>query len=392
MSINRVVIIIIDACGVGALPDAELYNDKGASTIPHIADKIEYLNMPNCQKLGLGNIVKIRGVDEIYNPSGSYGKMAPKSPGKDSTSGHWELAGVILNKPFPVFPRGFPLFLIEQFEKEIGVKTIGNSTASGTEIIERLGQHHIDTKELILYTSADSVFQLAAHEDIYPIDTLYEFCQKARDLLKDEYAVGRVIARPFEGSQGNFKRTVNRRDFSLPPPSSTILDSFIKDGYKTLSIGKIYDLFSGRGISHKIKTASNEGGMLAVREVVKEDDEHKFVFANLIDFDQLWGHRRDVSNFAVALEEFDKELGDLIPLLHDDDMLIITADHGCDPTYLNHTDHTREYVPLIVYGKKIKRGVNLGTRNSFADVAATISDIFNLSERYPGQSFKEYIL
>jgi len=357
MTINRIIILIIDACGVGALPDANLYGDSGASTLPHIAENINGLNMPNSQKLGLGKIVKINGIAENLEPSGSYGKMAPQSPGKDSTSGHWEIAGVILDKPFPLFPNGFPLSLVEQFEKEIGVKTIGNCTASGTEIIERLGQHHLDTKELILYTSADSVFQLAAHENIYPIETLYEFCQKARNLLVDEYAVGRVIARPFEGTPGNFKRTVNRRDFSLSPPSITILDNFVNDGFKTLSIGKINDLFAGKGISHKIKTASNAGGMLAVREVVKEDDEHQLVFANLVDFDQLWGHRRDVKNFAIALEEFDKELGDLLSLIRDNDILIITADHGCDPTYVNHTDHTREYVPLLIYGKMIKSGV-----------------------------------
>jgi len=391
MTINRIIILIIDACGVGALPDANLYGDSGASTLPHIAENINGLNMPNSQKLGLGKIVKINGIAENLEPSGSYGKMAPQSPGKDSTSGHWEIAGVILDKPFPLFPNGFPLSLVEQFEKEIGVKTIGNCTASGTEIIERLGQHHLDTKELILYTSADSVFQLAAHENIYPIETLYEFCQKARNLLVDEYAVGRVIARPFEGTPGNFKRTVNRRDFSLSPPSITILDNFVNDGFKTLSIGKINDLFAGKGISHKIKTASNAGGMLAVREVVKEDDEHQLVFANLVDFDQLWGHRRDVKNFAIALEEFDKELGDLLSLIRDNDILIITADHGCDPTYVNHTDHTREYVPLLIYGKMIKSGVNLGTRNSFSDVAATISDIFNLSGKFPGQSFKDLI-
>jgi phosphopentomutase len=392
MSINRVIIVIIDACGVGALPDADQYGDVGASTLPHIAEQMNGLNIPNSQELGLGNIVSINGVDKIKEPLGCFGKMAPKSPGKDSTSGHWEIAGIILDKPFPVFPKGFPDALVKKFEDKIGVKTIGNYTASGTEIIERLGQHHLDTKELILYTSADSVFQLAAHEDIYSVDTLYKFCQTARGLLTGEYAVGRVIARPFEGELGNFNRTTKRKDFSLSPPSTTLLDSFINNSLKTLSIGKIYDLLAQKGISHKIKTASNAGGMFAIREVVKEDDEHQLVFANLVDFDQLWGHRRDVKNFATALEEFDTDLGELLPLLRDDDLLIITADHGCDPTYVKHTDHTREYVPLLVYGKQIKSGIDLGVRTSFTDVATTIADLFNLESKFPGQSFKDAIL
>ena len=387
MPFKRVILIVIDACGVGELPDAAEYGDGGAATLPNVARAVGGLSIPNCQKLGLGNIVDIAGVPPNRSPDGCWGKMAEKSPGKDSTTGHWEIGGVILDKPFPVFPNGFPQALVKEFERRAGVKTIGNKAASGTEIVKELGERHLKTKEVILYTSADSVFQLAAHEDIYPLERLYEICQIARDMLTGEFAVGRVIARPFVGTAGDFTRTSGRRDFSLEPPADTILDVMVKNGFKTLAIGKIWDLFAGRGITSKVKTVNNDEVMQVITDFVQDDTTHHLAFANLVDFDMLWGHRRDAVSFARGLESFDRQLGDLLPPLRDDDLLIITADHGCDPTYTKHTDHTREYVPLLVYGKKAKKGVELGTRETFADVACTLGDVFGIDHQFPGNSF-----
>lgn len=387
MNFRRVIIIIIDACGVGELPDAEKYGDKGAATIPHVAKAVGGLKMPNCQRLGLGQIVPIDGVRPTIPTQGNYGKMVECAAGKDSTSGHWELAGVVLEKPFPVFPNGFPTELVEKFEKAAGVKAIGNMAASGTEIINVLGETHLQTGAVILYTSADSVFQLAAHEILVPPDRLYEICKIARDLLTGEYAVGRVIARPFVGKKGHFERTANRKDFSLKPPSDTLLDLLTKSGRKVLAIGKIYDLFVGSGINKRVKTANNGEVMQAVLNAVQNDQTHQLIFANCVDFDEKWGHRNDEKSFAKSLEEFDTELGKLLPELNDDDLLIITADHGCDPTIKTSTDHTREYVPLLVYGKNAKKGVNLGIRKSFSDVACTIADNFRLLTRFKGDSF-----
>lgn len=385
--INRVILIIVDALGIGELPDAANYDDQGAATIQHMAETVGGLTLPTCRKLGLGNISPIKGVDPVDNPKGAYGKMAEKSPGKDSTTGHWEIGGIILDRPFPVFPDGFPDSLVKEFEQKAGVKTVGNIPASGTEIIERLGEHHLKTKEIILYTSADSVFQLAAHESLYPLDRQYEICQIARDLCKDEFAVGRVIARPFIGEPGSFIRTPARRDFSLEPPDDTILDLMYQNKLPTLAIGKIYDLFAGRGISKKIKTASNDDGMRETINAIKTDQTHKLIFTNLVDGDQLWGHRRDSENFAKSIETFDSQLAGLLDDLRDDDLLIITADHGCDPTYIKHTDHTREYVPLLAYNKQMTSGNNLGTRSSFTDIGKTIAEIFSLENNFIGQSF-----
>jgi len=391
MKFGRVIIVVVDACGVGELPDADQYGDKGAATIPNVARAVGGLKMPNCQKLGLGQIVPIDGVRPTIPTIGCFGKMTERAAGKDSTSGHWELAGVILAKPFPTFPDGFPQELVEKFEMAAGVKTIGNLAASGTEIIKKLGEQHLRTGAIILYTSADSVFQLAAHEALVPPARLYEICQIARDLLTGQYAVGRVIARPFVGKAGNFERTANRKDFSLKPPSDTVLDLLAKSGRKVLAIGKIYDLFLGCGINERIKTANNGEVMRAVLNAVQNDQTHSLVFANCVDFDEKWGHRNDEKNFARALEEFDQDLGQLLPVLKDDDLLIITADHGCDPTIKTSTDHTREYVPLMVYGKKAKWGVNLGNRKTLADVACTIADNFKLMSRFRGDSFLKAI-
>ncbi len=400
MPSKRVILLIIDGCGVGELPDAAQYGDSGAATIANVARSVGGLSMPNCQRLGLGNIIVVgrgshlpaEGIPPSKKPIGCYGKMAEKSPGKDSTTGHWEIGGILLPRPFPVFPNGFPQALVREFEHRANVKTIGNKTASGTEIIKDLGQRHLKTKEIILYTSADSVWQMAAHEDLYPLERQYELCQLARNLLTGEYAVARVIARPFIGRPGNFTRTAGRRDFSLEPPQDTMLDLLAKKGFKTLAIGKIWDLFAGRGLTDKVKTANNYEVMAAVVDFVMHDKTHDLAFANSVDFDMLWGHRRDVAGFAEGLEAFDRWLGDLLPLLCDDDLLIITADHGCDPTFKKHTDHTREYVPLLVYGKNAKHGVDLGVRKTFADVACTIRETYGIDYTFPGESFYREII
>ncbi len=371
---------------MGELPDAAAYGDTGSSTLPHVAEAVGGLKMPACARLGLGNIISIKGVVRSQHPAGAFGKMAERSAGKDSTTGHWEIAGLITPKPFPVFPHGFPAELVTEFERRAGVKTMANRPASGTEIIKELGERHLKTKEVILYTSADSVFQLAAHEDIYPPERLYEICRIARDLLQGDYAVGRVIARPFIGTPGNFTRTAHRRDFSLEPHASTLLDLMHQAGHPVLAIGKISDLFAARGVNKKIKTANNTEVMDTTIEATENDNEHQLVFANCVDFDEKWGHRNDERSFAAGLEAFDERLDRLLPLLRQDDMLIITADHGCDPTIKTSTDHSREYVPLLVYGAMVK-GVDLGTRSCFCDVARTLADWFALKDSFPGKSF-----
>lgn len=379
--------MILDACGVGELPDADAYGDAGSATLPHVARAVNGLHMPHSQRLGLGNIVPIQGVPPAERPIASFGRMAEKSPGKDSTTGHWEIAGVVLDEQFPLFPQGFPKELVSRFEAEVGLKTIGNVAASGTEIIERLGRQHLETGALILYTSADSVFQLAAHESLYPIERQYEICKIARKLCAGPYNVGRVIARPFIGKPGAFVRTPRRKDFSRMPPRDTLLDRLVARGDKVLSVGKIYDLFASRGISASIKTANNTEVMDAVMNAVRSDSEHALVFANLVDFDQLWGHRNDEINFARSLEEYDRRLGDLLPMLREDDLLLITADHGCDPTIKSSTDHSREYVPLLAYSPGLRGGVDLEVRSTFADIAASLAEMYRLDGNFSGKSF-----
>jgi len=388
---HRVILIVLDACGVGELPDASEYGDVGASTIPNIAKALSGINMPNCQKLGLGNIVPILGVSPDEKAVGCWGKMNERSPGKDSTSGHWEIGGIILDDPFPVFPKGFPRRLVEEFEKRAGVKTIGNYPASGTEIIAQLGSKHLKMGSIILYTSADSVFQLAAHEGIIPLNRLYEICEIAREILKGEFAVGRVIARPFIGTEGRFVRTPNRRDFSLKPTSLTFLDLLKNLHIPTIGIGKIDDLFAHCGLSRAIKTKDNNDVMAKILTETGETLKG-LIFANLVDFDMLWGHRNDTESFARGLEEFDRWLPALFQKMNDDDLLLITADHGCDPTLKSSTDHTREYVPLLAYSAGMIEGRNLGTRDTFADVAQTISEIFGLNHQFPGKSFLKDIV
>lgn len=391
MPVERVIISVADACGIGELPDASAYGDQGAATIPNVAMAVGGLNLPHLQRMGLGNIAAIKGVDPLHSPLGAFGKMAEQSPGKDSTTGHWEMAGIILDAPFPVFPEGFPREIVEQFEKLAGVRTIGNIAASGTEIIERLGEEHMRSGAVILYTSADSVFQLAAHEEIIPVSELYRICEVARKMLIGPFDVGRVIARPFDGNPGSFERTSRRKDFSRLPLESTMLDILNAAGKSVLSIGKIYDLFAGQGIKKAIKTANNREVMSAVSDAIRSDSEHKLIFANCVDFDQLWGHRNDEVMFAKALEEFDSDLGALMPHLRPTDILVITADHGCDPTQKHSTDHTREYVPLLVFGDSVRPGIDLGTRETLADLGATVCDLMEVSPTSAGHSFRAQI-
>ena len=376
---------MLDSCGVGELPDAFKYGDQGSNTLSNTAKAVDGLHLPNLQRLGLGNIASISGVEPQKEPLASYGKMAEVSPGKDSTTGHWEMTGVILKTPFPVYPNGFPDELIKGFEKAIGTEVLGNKPASGTEIIKELGEEHLRTSKPIVYTSADSVFQIAAHEEKIPVPRLYEICQIARELLTGENAVARVIARPFVGKPGTFKRTDRRKDFSLPPPEETILDILQKKGVKVVGIGKIQDLFAGRGITRSIHTVDNQDAMDKLTQTLKEEKEG-LIFINLVDFDMVWGHRNDVQGFAKGLEDFDRGLEEVLDLLQTYDVLIITADHGCDPTTPS-TDHSREYVPLLVFGEKLKKSVNLGTRISFSDVSATLADIFELQGTGKGESF-----
>ncbi|MDP3026014.1 MAG: phosphopentomutase [candidate division Zixibacteria bacterium] len=381
---KRVVLIVLDSCGVGELPDAFKYGDQGSNTLSNTAKAVDGLHLPNLQRLGLGNIASISGVEPQDKPLASYGKMAEVSPGKDSTTGHWEMAGVILKKPFPVYPNGFPDELIKRFEKAIGIEVLGNKPASGTEIIKELGEEHLRTSKPIVYTSADSVFQIAAHEEKIPVPRLYEICQIARELLTGENAVARVIARPFVGKPGSFKRTDGRKDFSLPPPEKTILEILQSKGIKIIGIGKINDLFAGRGISRSIHTRDNQDAMDKLIQTIKEEKEG-LIFINLVDFDMVWGHRNDIQGFAKGLEDFDRRLEEVLDLLQTYDVLIITADHGCDPTTPS-TDHSREYVPLLIFGKKLKKRVDLGTRISFSDISATLADIFGVQGTGKGES------
>ena len=381
---KRVVLIVLDSAGIGELPDAYLYGDEGSNTLANTAKQVGGFELPNLEKLGLGKIHPILGLKGDIKALGAYGKMGEKSPGKDTTTGHWEICGLILEKPFPVYPNGFPEDLIRRFEEAIGRKTLGNKPASGTAIIEELGEEHMRTGYPIVYTSADSVFQIAAHEEVIPLDELYKMCKIARGLLTGEHAVGRVIARPFTGTPGNFKRTANRHDYSLEPVGKTVLDKLVEQGYEVLGVGKIYDIFAGRGLTWHESTKNNEDGILKTVELLSKEFTG-LLFTNLVDFDMIYGHRNNAEGYYEALKQFDSYLPKIMEKLREDDLLIITADHGCDPTTPS-TDHSREYVPLLVYGRGVKEDVNLGIRETFADVAATLEEIFGL-EPGVGQSF-----
>jgi len=388
--INRVIWIILDSVGMGALPDAHKYGDENSNTLGNISKTIGGLKLPNMEQLGIGNIDGMVGIKRVENPLGCYGRFDEISNGKDTTTGHWEMVGINSEDPFPTYPKGFPIEVIEEFEKAVGRKIIGNKTASGTAIIEEMGEEHMRTGKLIVYTSADSVFQIAAHEEVIPLEELYRFCEIARNILKGEHAVGRVIARPFIGEPGSFTRTSNRRDFSLVPPYNTVLDNLKNNNFDIIAIGKIEDIFSGKGITEAVHTRDNMDGVDKTLEFMKEENKG-VIFTNLVDFDMKWGHRNDVEGYAEGLYAFDKRLKDVLNSMKDTDILFITADHGCDPTTPG-TDHSREYVPFLAYGKSLKGNINLETRKTFADMGQTIAEIFSVEPIKIGESFLEKII
>lgn len=385
-SYKRIFLIVMDSVGIGEAPDAELYNDKGADTLGHIAEHMNGLNMPNMKKLGLGNIRELKGIPAVAEPMACYGKMQEASKGKDTMTGHWEIMGLNVQTPFQTFPNGFPQELIDEIEKRTGRKVIGNKPASGTAIIEELGKEHMETGALIVYTSADPVLQIAAHEEIVPLEELYKICEICRELtLDDRYKVGRVIARPFVGEPGNFTRTANRHDYALKPFGRTVMNELKDSGFDVIALGKISDIYAGEGVTEAIRTKNNMDGMDKLVDSLKKDF-HGLSFLNLVDFDAVYGHRRNPEGYGKALEEFDARLPKVLDLLQDDDLLIITADHGNDPVH-HGTDHTREYVPLLVYSKRMDKGVSLGIRETFADVGATIADNFKVKMPEYGTSF-----
>ena len=387
MKSRKIIFVVLDGVGIGELPDASSYGDQGANTLGNIARSVGGLQLPNLQRLGLARLTNIDGLDPTVPVEGCFGKMAEQSKGKDSTTGHWELAGIVTEHAFPVYPKGFPPELLDRFLSVTGCKGfLGNKPASGTEIIQELGDQHNETGFPIVYTSGDSVFQIAAHEEVIPLADLYEICAKTRtEVVVGKHRVGRVIARPFVGTAGKYSRTPNRKDFAVEPDGKTLLDDLAEHKIETIAIGKIDDLFSGRGLSEKIHTRSNQDG---IDRIVEESGrlESGFLMANLVDFDMLYGHRQDPRGFAAALEEFDVALPRIIDCLTDGDLLMITADHGNDPTDKS-TDHTREYVPMLCYGSQVSRAVDLGVRHSFADAGKTVAEFFNVPNSLAGSSF-----
>lgn len=384
----RIFLTVLDSFGIGALPDADKFGDNGASTLESVISS-GALNVPSLIKCGLGNIDGVKNLKKCDTPLGAFGRIAEKSMGKDTTVGHWEIAGVVSKSPLPTYPNGFPKEVLDEFTKRTGYGVLCGKPYSGTQVIADYGGEHLDTGKLIVYTSADSVFQIAAHEDLLPPEKLYEVCRIAREMLRGEHGVGRVIARPFEGSYPNFKRTANRRDFSLEPTGKTVLDAISSAGLDVISIGKIYDIFASRGITKYYLTHSNTEGIETLLSVMKQDF-CGLCFTNLVDFDMLYGHRNDAIGYARALNEFDACLDTALSLLRDDDVFIITADHGCDPGDIS-TDHTREYVPLIILGKGIK-AKNLGTLDSFGVIASTVAELLDVEFNCDAKSLKEEIL
>ena len=383
---KRVVLIVLDSVGIGELPDADQYGDVGANTLLNIKEKVPELMLPNLCQMGLSNIQDVENFgDKVEQFTGICGKLAEASLGKDTTTGHWEIAGLKVEHPFPTYPEGFPQDLITAFEGKVGRKVIGNCVASGTEIIDRLGAEHLATGHLILYTSADSVFQIAAHEEVVPLEELLNICQIAREMLTCEWNVSRVIARPFIGEKGNYTRTANRKDFSVKPFAKTMLDYISEAGLDVKAIGKISDIYAGQGITESTPTKDNMAGIDATIAHLQTESTG-LIFTNLVDFDSVYGHRRDYKGYAKALMAFDRRLLELVAALKEDDILMITADHGCDPTFKG-TDHTREYVPLLVYGNKIKQGINLGIRSTFSDIGKTILDYLEMDGHIQGESF-----
>lgn len=388
--VNRVILIVLDSVGIGELPDANEYGDCGSNTLGNIAKTIENFKLDNMESLGLGKITDINGIKSNLKVKGCFGKCAEKSKGKDTVTGHWEISGVILEKPLKTYPNGFPNEIIQEFEEKIGTKILGNKVASGTAIIEELGDEHIKTGYPIVYTSADSVFQIAAHEEVIPLDKLYKMCQVAREMLIGDRTVGRIIARPFVGSDGNYTRTSNRKDFALDPFGKTMLEYIKEAGLSVMAVGKIEDIFNGKGITEAVHIKNNMDGVDKTIQYMRES-KNGLIFTNLVDFDMLYGHRNNIKGYANALKEFDSRVPQIIENMKDTDMLIITADHGCDPT-TKSTDHSREYIPLLVYGKNIKQDVDLEIRNSFCDISKTILDVLNVENNIKGNSFAKDIL
>lgn len=386
---KRVFLIVLDSFGIGAMPDSEAYGDIDVNTLASIS-KSEKFKIQNLKELGLFNIDGVNCCEKAAEPKAAICRLEELSKGKDTTIGHWEIAGIVSCKPLPTYPNGFPESVLNEFSKRTGRAVICNKPYSGTEVIKDYGEEHLKSGALIVYTSADSVFQIAAHEDIVPIDELYRYCKIARELLRGEHGVGRVIARPFKTENGKFVRTSNRHDFSLEPPSETMLNGIVDNGLDSIAVGKIYDIFAGIGISEHIFTSGNTDGMAKTLQYAKKDF-NGLCFVNLVDFDMLYGHRNNVDGYANALSEFDAWLKDFIPLLRDDDILIITADHGCDPAYTASTDHSREYVPLIIYGKNVK-AVNCGTKQGFCTIAKTVCDYLGVNNEIKGESILSEIL
>lgn len=381
---KRVFLIVLDSVGIGCMPDAEEYGDEGCNTLKSVVNS-KKLNIPMLCKMGLFNIDGIDFAKQFKYPIASYARLAESSKGKDTIIGHWEICGLESDRPLPTYPDGFPQNIIDKFEQRIGRKVLCNKPFSGTEVINSYGELHMRTGDLIVYTSADSVFQIAAHEEIVPLEQLYNYCEIARKIMQGKHAVGRIIARPFKGEYPNFYRTANRKDFSLEPSSETLLDLLKNAGLQVISVGKIYDIFAGRGITEKYKSKDNNEGMDITIQLAKSNFTG-MCFVNLVDFDMKYGHRNDIDGYANALSEFDIKLIELLDCLKADDILIITADHGCDPGYPG-TDHTREYTPMLIFGEKIKKGINLGTREGFSDIGATIADTFGITYNLKGRSF-----
>jgi len=388
----RIITIVLDSVGIGEMPDAHMYGDEGSNTLVNTARAVGGLRIPNLERLGISKLVEFDGMTRPKVVEGIYGKMMEMSKGKDSTTGHWEIAGLIIKEPFRTYPNGFPRDLIEEFERRTGRKVIGNKPASGTEIIKELGPEHEKTGALIVYTSADSVFQIAAKEDIIPVEELYRYCEIARELLDEMgHKVARVIARPFIGEWPNYVRTPRRKDFSLEPEGETLLDKLVKNGIPVYSVGKIYDLYAGRGITEYVKTKDNMDTVDKTLDMMRKKKERSFIFANLVDFDMKYGHRNDPEGYAKALEEFDLRLPEIWNEMEKDDILFITADHGCDPTTPS-TDHSREIVPVLGCGENLKKDVYIGVRKTFADLGQTIADLFGIEPLENGESFKDMII
>ena len=386
---KRVFLMVLDSVGIGEMPDAAQYGDAGSNTLA-AASTSSYFSMPNMQKLGLFNIDGVECRPAVDHPSAAFARMTEVSKGKDTTIGHWEIAGIASPKPLPTYPDGFPKELLDAFSSQTGRKVLCNKPYSGTEVIKDYGKEHVETGALIVYTSADSVFQIAAHESVVPVEELYRYCQIARKLLTGEHSVGRVIARPFTGEYPNYTRTTNRHDFSLLPPSTTMLDQLSDNGFDVVAIGKIYDIFAGRGITEAIRTGGNDEGIARTIEWTKRDF-NGLCFINLVDFDMLYGHRNDVEGYAKGLTTVDQAIPEILAGLREDDLLMITADHGCDPSTPS-TDHSREYTPWVIAGPKVKSGVNLGTLPTFADIGATILDYFGVKPEITGTSRLHEIL